>query len=172
MGRVDGWKYCPRCAAELEHSHERVDCPSCGFVSHSNSEPTACALVVDDEGRLLLVRRAGDPYRDTWDLPGGFLEEAETPLDGLRRELREETGLEIEPDGFVGAWLDAYGDGPDSPTTLNLYWAAHVVGGEAVAGDDASELGWFARDELPPGDELGFPNVREVLRAWQGQARS
>jgi hypothetical protein len=41
-----------------------------------------------------------------------------------------------------------------------------------VAGDDASELGWFACDELPPGDEIGFPNVREVLRAWQGQARS
>ena len=102
MGRVDGWKYCPRCAAELEHSHERVDCPSCGFVSYSNSEPTACALLVDHEGRLLLVRRAGDPYRGTWDLPGGFLEEAETPVDGLRRELREETGLEIEPDGFVG----------------------------------------------------------------------
>jgi ADP-ribose pyrophosphatase YjhB (NUDIX family) len=171
VGRVDDWRYCPRCATELAHSHERVECPACGFVSHSNSEPTACALVVDDDGRLLLVRRAGDPYRGTWDLPGGFLEEAEAPLDALRRELREETGLEIEPVEFVGAWLDTYGDGPDAPTTLNLYWTARIVGGEPVAGDDASELGWFARDALPPDDEIGFTNVRDVLRAWRSQAR-
>jgi ADP-ribose pyrophosphatase YjhB (NUDIX family) len=170
VGRVDGWTYCPRCAAELRHSHERVECPSCGFVSHSNSEPTACGLVVDDEGRLLLVRRAVDPHQGTWDLPGGFLEEAEAPLDGLRRELREETGLEVEPVDFVGAWLDVYGEGPDAATTLNLYWTARVIGGEAVAGDDASELDWFARDELPPDDEIGFANVREVLGAWRNQA--
>jgi ADP-ribose pyrophosphatase YjhB (NUDIX family) len=166
VGRVDSWRFCPRCATELAHSHERVECPACGFVSHSNSEPTACALVVDDEGRLLLVRRAGDPYEGTWDLPGGFLEEAEAPLDALRRELLEETGLDIDPVEFVGAWLDRYGDAPDAPTTLNLYWTARVTGGEAVAGDDAAELRWFPRNGLPPDDEIGFPNVRAVLRAW------
>ena len=167
MGRVESWRFCPRCATELEHSHERVECPACGFVSHSNSEPTACALVADDEGRLLLVRRAGDPYEGTWDLPGGFLEEAEAPLDALRRELLEETGLEIEPVEFFGAWLDRYGDGPDAPTTLNLYWTGRVTGGEAVAGDDAAELRWFPQNGLPPDDEIGFPNVGAVLRAWR-----
>jgi ADP-ribose pyrophosphatase YjhB (NUDIX family) len=164
---VDGWTYCPRCATELAHSHERVECPTCGFVTHSNSEPTACALVVDAEDRLLLVRRAHDPYGGTWDLPGGFLEEPEDPLDALRRELLEETGLEVEPVDFVGVRLDRYGAGPDAPTTLNLYWTARVVGGEPVAGDDAAELRWFPREELPPDDEIGFPNVREILRAWR-----
>ena len=120
----------------------------------------------------LLVRRAGDPYGGTWDLPGGFLEEAEHPLEALRRELREETGLDVEPAEFVGAWLDRYGDGPDTPTTLNLYWTARIVGGEPRAGDDAAELRWFPRDELPPDDEIGFPNVREVLRAWRERVGS
>lgn len=170
MGRVDDWRYCPRCAAELERGFERVECPACGFVSHSNSEPTACALVVDAEGRLLLVRRARDPYGGTWDLPGGFLEEAEHPLDALRRELLEETGLEVDPLDFVGAWLDRYGDGPDAPTTLNLYWTARVTGGEPVAGDDAAELRWFPHDALPVDGEIGFQNVRDVLRAWRGEA--
>ncbi len=167
MARVDGWRFCPRCATGLEHDHERVSCPACGFVAHSNSEPTAGALVVDPDGRLLLVRRARDPYGGTWDIPGGFLEEAEHPLDALRRELHEETGLEVEPDEFVGVWPDRYGDGPDAPTTLNLYWTARVTSGEPCAGDDAAELRWFAPDELPPDDEIGFPNVREVLRAWR-----
>jgi ADP-ribose pyrophosphatase YjhB (NUDIX family) len=167
---VDDWRYCPRCTAELERGFERVECPACGFLSHSNSEPTACALVADAEGRLLLVRRARDPYGGTWDLPGGFLEEAEHPLDALRRELLEETGLEVDPLDFVGAWLDRYGDGPDAPTTLNLYWTARVTGGEPVAGDDAAELRWFPHGALPADGEIGFQNVRDVLRAWRGEA--
>jgi ADP-ribose pyrophosphatase YjhB (NUDIX family) len=172
MGRVDRWRFCPRCATELGHSFERVECPSCGFVAHSNSETTVGALVVDGEGRLLLVRRARDPYGGTWDVPGGFLNEDEHPLDALRRELREETGLEVEPTDFVGAQLDRYGTGPDAPTTPNLYWTARVTGGEPEAGDDAAELRWFPPDGLPPDDEIGFPNVRDVLRAWrEGQGR-
>jgi 8-oxo-dGTP diphosphatase len=167
MGRVDSWRYCPRCASGLEHARERVECPACGFVAHSNSETTVGALVVDDDGRLLLVRRARDPYGGTWDVPGGFLDEAEHPLDALRRELLEETGLEVEPGEFVDARLDRYGGGPDAATTLNLYWAAHVTGGEPAAGDDAAELRWFPGDELPPDDEIGFPNVRKVLRTWR-----
>jgi 8-oxo-dGTP diphosphatase len=170
VARVDRWQYCPYCRTELEHSFERVSCPACRFVAHSNSEPTACALVTDGEGRLLLVRRARDPYAGTWDLPGGFLEETEHPLDALRRELREETALEIEPVDFFGIWLDRYGRGDDVATTLNIYWTARVAGGEARAGDDAAELGWFPRDRLPPDDEIGFPNVRKVLRAWHAQS--
>jgi len=167
VGLVDGWKHCPRCAAGLEHGYERVECPACGFVAHSNSETTVGALVVDGEDRLLLVRRARDPYRGTWDVPGGFLDEAEHPLDALRRELREETGLDVEPEEFAGVWLDRYGTGADAATTLNLYWTARVTGGDAVAGDDAAELGWFPRDALPPENEIGFPNVRELLRPWR-----
>jgi ADP-ribose pyrophosphatase YjhB (NUDIX family) len=164
---VDDWKHCPMCATALEHSHERVECPACGFVTHSNSEPTAGAFITDDEGRILLVKRAHDPYGGTWDVPGGFLEEAEHPVDALRREVLEETGLEVEPVEFVGARIDRYGGDPGAPTTLNLYWTARVTGGEARAGDDASELSWFEPSELPPEDEIGFPNVRELLRAWR-----
>jgi ADP-ribose pyrophosphatase YjhB (NUDIX family) len=168
VGRVDGWKHCPRCATELEHAPGRVDCPSCGFRAHSHSETTVGAIVVDDEGRVLLVRRARDPYKGTWDVPGGFLEEGEAPLEGLRRELQEETALDVEPGRFVNALLDRYGTGEDAATTLNLYWEATVAGGEPEAGDDAAEVRWFPRDELPPEEEIGFPNVRELLRGWEG----
>jgi len=166
VGRVDSWKYCPKCATELDHSPARVDCPTCGFRAYSYSETTVGALLVDESGRLLLVKRARDPYAGTWDVPGGFLEEGEPPLDGLRRELREETALDVEPGRFVAGLLDRYGTAEDAATTLNLYWEATVVNGEAEAGDDAAEVRWFARDELPPDEEIGFPNVRELLRGW------
>jgi ADP-ribose pyrophosphatase YjhB (NUDIX family) len=136
---------------------------------YANPAPTACALLVDDRGRLLLGRRAYEPCQGRWDIPGGFLEEHEHPLDCLVRELREETGLEVEPDEFVGAWMDRYGPGEDEPATLNLYWTARVTGGEANAADDVSELRWFALDELPRPEELAFRTVADVLVAFRNK---
>ena len=66
---------------------------------------------VDDEGRILLTRRRWKPYAGMWDLPGGFLGEDEHPLDALRRELLEETGLVVEPYEWFGAFLVPYGEG-------------------------------------------------------------
>jgi ADP-ribose pyrophosphatase YjhB (NUDIX family) len=168
MGELDDWTYCPRCRAELAGDSARLECPSCGFVVYASSKPTASALCVDD-GRLMLTRRAFEPFKGRWDLPGGFLDEGEHPLEGVKRELREETGLEIEPDRFFGIWIDRYGGDSTAATTLNLYWTARVVAGEPVPADDVTEIGWFAPQELPPDEELAFANVREVLRAWRDE---
>jgi ADP-ribose pyrophosphatase YjhB (NUDIX family) len=169
MSVLDGWKYCPRCRARLRRGRGRLDCDACGVVAYGNSAPTASALVVDAAGRVLLGRRAVEPYRGLWDVPGGFLEEGEDPLDGLRRELREETGLEIEPHEFLGAWVDTYGDGAGSQYTLNLFWTAHAPAGEPRAADDVAELAWFGPDELPNADELAFTKIADVLAAWRRQ---
>jgi 8-oxo-dGTP diphosphatase len=163
------WRFCPVCNAGLNvEDGRRAECPECGFRAWASSKATACAVVTDDGGRALLVRRAGEPFRGYWDLPGGFLEEGEHPLDGLRRELLEETGLDVEPGDFIGIWMDRYGDGEDAHATLNLYWAARVLAGDATAADDVTELGWFAPDEFPPAEELAF-HIAEVLAVWREQ---
>ncbi len=115
------------------------------------------------------MRRAIEPFKGCWDIPGGFIEEGEHPLDGVRRELREETGLEVEPLEFIGAWMDRYGGDGTAEATLNLYWSARVVGGDPRAADDVDELGWFDPDELPPPEELAFENVPLVLAAWRAR---
>ncbi len=171
MGELTAWRWCPRCREELRAEDSRVECPHCGFVAYASSKPTAGALVEDEQGRLLLARRAHEPFKGRWDIPGGFLEEGEHPLDGLRRELREETGLEVEPLDFLGAWMDRYGGDSTAEATLNLYWTARVLSGEPHAADDVDELGWFEADELPGPDELAFENVPLVLAAWQEHAQ-
>lgn len=167
VGELAGWKFCPRCRSELRGDGQRVECAGCGFISYASSKPTAGALCEDDEGRVLLARRAEDPFKGHWDIPGGFLEEGEHPLDGIRRELREETGLEVEPVEFLGVWMDRYGGDSTAEATLNLYWTARVIGGEPQAADDVDQLQWFAADELPSRDELAFENVPLVLSAWR-----
>jgi ADP-ribose pyrophosphatase YjhB (NUDIX family) len=168
MGELEGWTYCPRCRNRLAGDGGRLACADCGFVIYASSKPTAGALCVDD-GRVLLARRAVAPFQGFWDIPGGFLEEGEDPREGLRRELKEETGLEIEPERFVGIWIDRYGGDSTAEATLNLYWTATVIGGEAVPADDVSELRWFDRDELPAPDELAFENVPLALAAWRDE---
>jgi ADP-ribose pyrophosphatase YjhB (NUDIX family) len=166
MPELEGWVACPRCRAGLLGDLTRVECPECGFVAYANPKPTATAVCVDD-GRVLLARRAVEPFAGAWDLPGGFVEEGEHPLDALRRELREETGLEIEPEELLGIWMDVYGGDSTAASTLNLVWVARVAGGEPRAADDVSELAWFARDALPPRDELSFESIALALAAWR-----
>jgi len=168
MGRspfFDGWKSCPRCTAKLDVVEALAACPDCGLVVYANPAPTVSALLFDGEGRILLARRAADPGKGLWDLLGGFMDEGEFPLDTLARELREETGVEIEPLEFFGAWPDRYGAG--GVWTLNLYWTARIRSGELEPADDVADVAWFARGELPPWEEFAFDNTVAVLQAWE-----
>jgi ADP-ribose pyrophosphatase YjhB (NUDIX family) len=166
VGLLFDWRFCPRCRAVLEHLPGRVECGSCRFVRYANSLPAVAVLVVDDDGRLLLARRAVEPAAGLWDTIGGFLEEDEDALDGLRREAYEETGLEVEPGDFVGAYTDRYGAGDAAPWALNLVWEARIVRGEPEPADDVSELRWFPPDRLPVDDELAFRWLSTALAEW------
>src|SRR5258705_456863 len=91
-------RFCQRCGRRLrivsEDGRRRPRCPRCGWTFYANPAPAAVAVVMHG-GRVLLARRTREPYAGTWDLPGGFLEQDEVPLEGLRRELREEIGVGI-----------------------------------------------------------------------------
>ena len=164
MGLLDGWRFCPVCAGPLRTEPGRVRCEQCGNEVWANPVPGAQALV-EREGRVLLGRRRDDPAAGRWDIPGGFVEEQEHPLDALRRELREETGLEIELVEFLGMWMQPYND----RNVLSLTWLARPTGGEERAGDDLTELRWFAPDELPGADELAFESYVPILSLWRAR---
>ncbi len=138
MSILDGWRFCPRCASPLTPGRGRAACDACGYVAWANPVPGAQA-VVERDGRVLLGRRGFDPAAGLWDLPGGFLDEHEHPLEALERELLEETGLAVEPTDFLGAWMQPY----DGRIVLSLTWLALPAGGDERPGDDLVELRWF-----------------------------
>jgi ADP-ribose pyrophosphatase YjhB (NUDIX family) len=158
VSELDGWRFCPRCGGTLAAEVGSVHCESCGSRYWANAIPGVQG-VLERDGRVLLARRGEEPRRGYWDLPGGFLEETENPLDGLRREFLEETGLEIEPVRFLGIEIEPY----DGRYVFSITWL--VTGdGEPRAADDVAELAFFSPSELPA--EMAFPGQDRVLAAW------
>ena len=161
--------YCSACGAQLL-GRPPVACDACGIEHWANAKPCAGVLVTDGDGRLLLLRRATEPWLGRWDIPGGFCDAAEHPMETAVREAREESGFEVEVTGFLGLWLDRYPDPADAEhpkVTLNAYY--HGRAGDQVGSPDpaeTSEVGWFEPGSLPP--EIAFPSHAEaVLAAWR-----
>ena len=112
--------------------------------------------------RVLLIRRKSAPFAGHWALPGGFVNEGERLVDAARRELREETGLEVNQ----LEQLYTAGDPGRDPRgwTVSVVFLARLAGKrpKAVARDDAAEVRWFSMDALP---ELAFDHANLIHRA-------
>jgi 8-oxo-dGTP diphosphatase len=107
--------------------------------------PCVGAVIEDEQGRLLLIKRGHEPGAGLWSLPGGRIEPGETDAAALVREMREETGLEVQAGPLLGR---VRRPAPGS-TVLDIRdYAATVTGGTLRAGDDAAEARWVAVSEL------------------------
>lgn len=107
--------------------------------------PAACAVVTDEGGRVLLVRRARAPERGSWSIPGGRVEPGETLEQAAARETREETGLYVQVGRELWTLRLPIGDG----RTYEIHdFAAVVLDGCLEPGDDADDVRWVAPDEL------------------------
>jgi len=110
---------------------------------------TCCACVVKGD-RLLLIERANEPSKGNWSFPGGRIELGETILEATRREVREETGLEIEPLALFQVYDHIV---RDDASAIQFHYIVHYVRaaylhGELHAQDDATQASWVTESEL------------------------
>ena len=157
--------FCPKCGARLEQRERygrlRPVCPACDHIMFFDPKVAVVALILRDESReILLVLRGVDPGKGRWALPAGFVDAGEDPKAAVRREALEETGLEIA----VERLLDVLYVDDEGMADIVIAYAAREVGGTLAAQDDAEQVAWFGRDNLP---ELVFATTDILIGRWQ-----
>ena len=158
--RPEEVQFCPKCGTatrlELRFGQQRPVCPGCGFIYFADPK-VAVAVLVTRDAQVLLVRRAGEPFRGLWTLPAGFVNAGEDPAAAAARECAEETALQVQITGI----LDIH-SGREHPrgSDFIIFYRGMVTGGSLQAGDDADAAQWFGRDQLP---ELAFKSTRIIL---------
>jgi 8-oxo-dGTP diphosphatase len=123
---------------------------------------TTDCVVFDERGFVLLIRRKHDPFKGSYALPGGFVDVGERVEDGCRRELREETGLQVEGLRLVGVYSDP--DRDPRGHTCSVAYLARVARAEPVAGDDAAAAEWVADWRA---EQLAFDHAQIIADAEQ-----
>jgi ADP-ribose pyrophosphatase YjhB (NUDIX family) len=124
--------------------------------------PTVGAAIVR-EGKALATIRGRDPEKGKLDVPGGFLKVDEDPIVGLKREVNEELGIEIEASVEDCVSMAPHTYGQEGDPLLALGFLVRWTGGEPEPADDVAGIRWVSEDEL---DDLDFawPHDRELLR--------
>ncbi|RPI89857.1 MAG: NUDIX hydrolase [Chloroflexi bacterium] len=159
------FNYCPRCGTPVHHQERfgqvRPVCPQCGWI-HFVDPKVAAAVLIEQDGRVLLVRRVNEPFRGLWTLPAGFINGGEDPAEAAARECLEETGLSVR----VTRVLDII-SGKEHPRGADfiIVYHASVIDGKLKPDDDADAVEWFARESLPP---LAFRATQKVLESFYG----
>lgn len=130
------------------------------------------AAVVIEEGKILLVKRGGEPDKGLWGLPGGLVELGETLAEALRREVAEETALDVEPGEVVGMIEPIV---RDEQHHIRFHYVvvdfvAYVRGGTLKAGDDAAEVRWVSPDALD-GVPMRSKTTEIIQKAWAIHSR-
>ena len=143
--------FCPVCGSSAFHvnNFKSKYCDHCGFTYYANPCSATAAFIFDTDDRLLVARRAKEPARGTLDLVGGFVDMDETVEEGMRREIREETGLDVEHMEYLFSLPNRYLYSGMLIHTVDMFFRVRVPSGTPVhADDDAAELFWLPLNEV------------------------
>ncbi|MEW5869279.1 MAG: NUDIX hydrolase [Chloroflexota bacterium] len=157
---LDEINYCMRCGHALEQAQHfgrlRPFCPACGWIYFADPK-VAVAALIEQDGLVLLVRRANDPQRGLWTLPAGFVDAGEDPEQAVVRECLEETGLQVHVCGLLGVLA---GQEHARGAHILIVYQAEVTGGDLRAEDDVDQAAFFSSQALPP---LAFATTQKIL---------
>lgn len=165
MHPLEKFSYCPKCGSKHFdiNTEKSRKCDNCGFEYYANPSAATAAFIFNDKGELLVARRAKEPAKGTLDLPGGFIDNNETAEQGIAREIKEETGMDVEKVSYLFSLPNIYIYSGMEVHTLDMFFVAYVCGDqEPKAADDAAELMWMATDDIHT-EQFGLRSIRQAL---------
>jgi ADP-ribose pyrophosphatase YjhB (NUDIX family) len=144
-------------------NRERMVCADCGHVAYENPKVVVGAVVVADDNRILMCRRAIEPRKGFWTLPAGYMELGETLEEGAAREALEEANAVIAIEGILAIFSIAR-----IGQVQVIFRARFADSGAPVfgVGAESLEVRLFRSDEIP-WHEIAFPSVNWALNAWR-----
>jgi ADP-ribose pyrophosphatase YjhB (NUDIX family) len=142
-------KFCIQCANQIEQKNidgvNRLVCGQCGWILYDNPLPVASAICCNQNNELLVIQRGIEPNKGKWSIPGGFMEQGETPEEGCLRELYEETGIAGEIISNVGT---GYCDSKMYGGIIFLYYAVKATTKDIVISDEVMQAKFMKYEEV------------------------
>lgn len=162
--------FCPVCGSKhfVVNNFKSKRCQDCGFTYYANPCSATAAFIINDNDEMLVVRRAKEPAKGTLDLPGGFVDMYETVEEGMRREIKEETGLDVQDIRYLFSSPNVYEYSGMGVHTLDMDFLVYVHGdpealkASILAADDAAEALWIPVSKINP-DEFGLTSIRNAV---------
>lgn len=165
--------HCPRCGVRqtsLPVSNV-FTCDACSFTLYFSSANATSAFIQRDDGKVLFIRRAKEPAKGRLAPPGGFIDVGETAEQGVRREIREEVGLELVDLQFLCSQPNSYFYKDVTYPVLDFFFTARAVAADSArALDDVASFCWLEPEQVSA-DDIAFPSMRAALAFWVEKRR-
>lgn len=168
----DAFEYCPSCGdAATEIGNDPFRCEACGFAFYFSPAVAVGAILADATGKVMLIRRARDPGKGKFGLPGGFVDAGETGEQAVAREMQEEVGLTPNSTRYLATFTNSYDYNGVVTAVLDIFYVCTVdsfdriqLEATEVAGYEFSELG---EDHL---SNMAFESNRLALELYLQQS--
>ena len=168
MHPLHSFRFCPVCSSEhfVENNFKSKKCKHCGFVYYFNSSAATAIFITNELGELLVVRRAKEPEKGTFDLPGGFIDLYETAEEAIIREVKEETGLLIFKPKYLFSLPNVYPFSNFDVHTVDMFFQYSIDSFSGLhAGDDAESLYIIGKKDIKP-EAFGLKSIRRGIEFW------
>jgi 8-oxo-dGTP diphosphatase len=159
---MDEYIFCHSCSAKLVtkiiDDKRRKHCEKCGFTFWNNPKPVVSVLI-QRNGKILMLQRANEPFKDYWVLPGGFMCFEETAEEAVKRETKEETGLDVKIERIIGIYRI---DNDPRGMHVDIIYKGKADGKIKLSQEDG-KYNYFAKNSLP--EHIAYKH-RTAIEDW------